>query len=56
MLHNLGMDEPTHSNESQFWDLVDDWLLGLHDREHGVLGAAEMAALRSGIAQGQQPL
>jgi hypothetical protein len=21
------MDEPTHANESRFWDLVTDWLL-----------------------------
>ena len=39
------MDEPTHVNESRFWDKVADWLLAALDRESGPLTEDEIRQL-----------
>lgn len=36
------MDEPTHANESQFWDQIADWLLAPPSREAGPLNEEDM--------------
>jgi hypothetical protein len=35
------MDEPTHANESRFWDDVADWILGAPDEDADVLDDIE---------------
>jgi hypothetical protein len=39
--HSGGMDEPTHANESRFWDDVADWILDAADDESDVLDDIE---------------
>lgn len=39
------MDEPTHANESRFWDDVADWLLDLHEQHRDALTDAQIEAM-----------
>jgi hypothetical protein len=39
------MDEPTHTNESAFWDQVADWLLGTHALDHGPISQGDIQAI-----------
>ncbi len=39
------MDEPTHANESRFWDQVADWLLAGQGRDEGPLTEDEIRQL-----------
>ncbi len=39
------MDEPTHANESRFWNQVADWLLAALDRKRGPLTEDEIRQL-----------
>ncbi|MBE7942756.1 MULTISPECIES: hypothetical protein [Ramlibacter] len=38
------MDEPTHAQESRFWDHVADWILGCEDPGQSALTQAEIDA------------
>jgi hypothetical protein len=40
------VDEPTHANESRFWDQVADWVLDARDAAAGLTDAAIEALLR----------
>jgi hypothetical protein len=43
------MDEPTHANESAFWDQVADWLLQTHVLHHEPMSRNDIPAdLRHG--------
>lgn len=48
------MDEPTHANESQFWDQVADWLLEARGIEL-YLSVDEIEALLRDTRKGRQP-
>jgi len=39
------MDEPTHANESQFWDEVADWLLDSREYDAADLTDAGIEAM-----------
>jgi hypothetical protein len=39
------MDEPTHANESAFWDQVAEWLLGTHTLDHGPMSQEAIQAI-----------
>ena len=39
------MDEPTHANESRFWDRVVDWLLDARDLDAFALSESQIEAL-----------
>ena len=39
------MDEPTHANESLFWDQVVDWLLDARDGDTAALSESEIEAM-----------
>jgi hypothetical protein len=39
------MDEPTHANESAFWDQVAEWLLGTPRLDHGPMSQEAIQAI-----------
>jgi hypothetical protein len=39
------MDEPTHANESAFWDQVAEWLLGTPTSDHGPMSQEAIQAI-----------
>jgi hypothetical protein len=49
------MDEPTHANESAFWDQVADWLLGTHALDHGPMSQDDIQAILRGEDQDLDP-
>jgi hypothetical protein len=40
------MDEPTHSNESRFWEHVSDWIRGVDEPGHSALSESEIREWR----------
>ena len=49
------MDEPTHANESRFWDQVAEWLLGVRAMDVRDWSAEEIEALLRYMQEGQEP-
>jgi hypothetical protein len=49
------MDEPTHANESQFWDQVAEWLLGVRAMDVRDWSAEEIEALLRYMQERQEP-
>ena len=47
------MDEPTHANESRFWDQVADWLRDKREGDRGELSDADIAAMLRGLLDDQ---
>ena len=39
------MDEPTHANESRFWDQVVDWLLDARALDAAALSESQIEAM-----------
>jgi hypothetical protein len=39
------MDEPTHANESRFWDQVVDWLLDARELQAFALSESQIEAM-----------
>ena len=39
------MDEPTHANESRFWDQVADWVLDSREYDDGDITDADLEAM-----------
>lgn len=48
------MDEPTHAQESKFWDHVADWILGFDEPGSSALTPAEMEAWRTQLREDER--